>query len=555
MKSVLAAFLVAVALPMCAQTARGQSAQSNDMGGSPGSFSISGVVASAVTGTPLARVTVTLSTPGANGTEIGEILTGEGGAFRFDGLTTGKYALEASRRGYLDSGYQDHGGYFTAIVTGPNLQSEGLRFELTPYGSIEGTVSDDNGNPVSGARVGLFREDRASGEGTIASAGQDTTDDGGAYEFANLRPGTYYVDVSATPWYASHPGPSLDDSGNAVPDNQPPPSPLDVAYPLSFYPNATDSASASPIPVTAGDRVQINFSLHAVPAVHLQVRVPISVNLRRGAPAPQLSQEVFGTQEPADMPDMAVSRHDNLMVFTYDVVASGHYMIQQGTQPPVPIDASSSRIVAAPSAAAPSAEVAGKFAMASGAPMPDGVFISLRPLVGQQTRMSSSVGRDGAFRLQSVAAGTYEVVVIGASGTLVVAQMAASGGEVRGNRITVGADPVLLAATLARGSVTINGFAKRNGKGVGGTMIVLVPVDPNASTELVRRDQSDSDGSFTLTDVIPGNYVLVSIDNGWSLEWAKREVIAPYLVSGLKVQVPESQKTLNLSDAVTVQDR
>ena len=133
--------------------------------------------------------------------------------------------------------------------------------------------------------------------------------------------------------------------------------------------------------------------------------------------------------------------------------------------------------------------------------------------------------------------------------------MAASGAEVHGNRITVGSDSVLLAATLASGSATVNGFARRDGKGVGGLLILLVPNDPNASEDLVRLDQSDSDGSFTLQQVVPGSYTIVAIENGWGLEWSKPDVIARYRAHGLKVQVPENQRTLDLQEAVDVQPR
>jgi hypothetical protein len=81
-----------------------------------------------------------------------------------------------------------------------------------------------------------------------------------------------------------------------------------------------------------------------------------------------------------------------------------------------------------------------------------------------------------------------------------------------------------------------------------------VPAGAKPNRDLDRMDQSDSDGSFTLYRVFPGNYTLVAIEGGWSLDWERPEVIAPYLARGLKVQVT-NQKTLNLSEAVDVQPR
>jgi hypothetical protein len=72
--------------------------------------------------------------------------------------------------------------------------------------------------------------------------------------------------------------------------------------------------------------------------------------------------------------------------------------------------------------------------------------------------------------------------------------------------------------------------------------------------DLYRRDQTNTDGSFRLDRVVPGDYTLVAIDNGWTLEWARPEVMAPYLARGARVRVP-GQRTLELSVPVEVQPR
>ncbi|MGC2620587.1 MAG: carboxypeptidase regulatory-like domain-containing protein [Acidobacteriaceae bacterium] len=523
-------------------------------GPAPGDYSISGTVVNAITGSPLDRAEVTLATPGENGTDLAEAITTETGAFRFDHLPAGKYALQASRRGYLSASYQEHDpGYFTAIVTGPHLDAQDLRFELTPYGAISGAITDDNGNPVGEAQVTLFRQDQSNGETKIQEAGSDTADDAGGYEFTRLKPGTYYVDVSATPWYSFRPARSADPDGSS--DSQPT-GPLDVAYPTTFYPNATDSSGATPLTLNGGDRVQANMSLHAVAAIHIEVRVPTS-DPRRGVQTPMLEQDVFGSQQYIGMPIPNFSHNQSSMTFDYGSLAPGHYVLQQGGQD-VALDANVSRVVDAPSAGGPAAGVAvtGKFAMASGAPLPEFVVAWLHPTDGATgRRIAARVERDGHFSFANITPGTYDVKLTGDPTSPVVVQMAASGAEVHGNRITVGSDSVLLAATLASGSTTVNGFARRDGKVVGGLLILMVPNDPNASEDLVRLDQSDSDGSFTLQQVVPGNYTIVAIENGWGLEWSKPDVIARYRAHGLKVLVPENQRTLALQEAVDVQPR
>jgi hypothetical protein len=519
-------------------------------------YTISGVVVNAITGAPLDRAEVALSTSGEAGAITLQTTTGEDGGFRFDGLPAAEFGLEASRRGYLSASFQEHDGYSTAIVTGPGLQTQNLRFELTPGATINGTVSDDNGDPVSDARVTLFHQDDGSGDGKVAELDEYSTDDAGEYEFSHLKPGTYYVDVSAQPWYAMHPNPRSDLSGNGGPDIQPT-SPLDVAYPLTFYPNAPDSGSASPITVNAGDRVQANFSLHAVAAIHVQVRAPLTDG-SRGIASPELTQEVFGTPQFSPQPTSTrLDRSTNTMLFDLGSVAPGSYVLRQGVLGSAAVDLTGNGTIAAPSATASTVDVSGKFAMASGSPLPDipAAVLAFDNDPGGP-REIAHMNRNGSFDFSAVYPGTYRIVLHGASVPLAVVGMAASGAEVHNDQITVGSDPVLLAVTLAAGSATVRGFAQRDGRGVGGTMVLLLPSGPSArSDDLIRRDQSNSDGSFSLGDVVPGIYTLMAIENGWNLEWKRPEVIAPYLKGGVTVQVPENQRTLNLKSPVPVQER
>ncbi|MGC2659950.1 MAG: carboxypeptidase-like regulatory domain-containing protein, partial [Bryobacteraceae bacterium] len=67
-------------------------------------------------------------------------------------------------------------------------------------------------------------------------------------------------------------------------------------------------------------------------------------------------------------------------------------------------------------------------------------------------------------------------------------------------------------------------------------MILLLPADGNP--DLIRRDQSDSDGTFTLPDVLPGRYTLVAIDNGHDLAYQDRAVMEKYLAQGQTVEIP-----------------
>jgi hypothetical protein len=63
-----------------------------------------------------------------------------------------------------------------------------------------------------------------------------------------------------------------------------------------------------------------------------------------------------------------------------------------------------------------------------------------------------------------------------------------------------------------------------------------VPDDPQNHQALFRRDQSDSDGTFSLKQVVPGRYTVLSIDN-WDVEWNDPKVLKKYLDKGYAVDV------------------
>jgi len=162
----------------------------------------------------------------------------------------------------------------------------------------------------------------------------------------------------------------------------------------------------------------------------------------------------------------------------------------------------------------------------------------------------------GEFSFSSVPPGTWELWITSAGKALPVISTIAAGKAHAGNLVTVADRPLTLTGTVTAGETRIDGMVKKGGKGLAGAMVVLVPRNPGVNLDRFARDQSDSDGSFSLRDVAPGQYIVVAIENGWELEWSRPEVIGRFLPSGIGVTVTEeSGRQLNLSEAVPVQSR
>jgi hypothetical protein len=143
---------------------------------------------------------------------------------------------------------------------------------------------------------------------------------------------------------------------------------------------------------------------------------------------------------------------------------------------------------------------------------------------------------------QGVLPGTYEVS-LRSSKQIFIKNLSASGAKVTGLTLDIkGRGPVKLSITAVEGEGEIHGVVFRDGKETAGAMVLLIPTDPANNQVLFRRDQSDSDGTFMLGNVVPGTYTLLAIQDGWELEWAKPEVLQRFMAQGETVIVAAKGK-------------
>ena len=517
-------------------------------------YRIAGTVVNSATGEPVRGATVAALSE-ADSHTIASKETGDDGHFALSGLAAAKYQLTASRRGFRTAFYDEHEEFSTAIVTGPGLDTGPLTFRLPPGALVHGVVTGDGGDPVEGARVMLFRNPGAHKTADRITLGEETTsDDTGAYEFANLAAGEYLLAVKAEPWYALHgstnrsrPSPGDGAEANAA---------LDVAYPVTFFDSTTEEGAATPVVLTSGSREEADFNLHATAALHLLVDAPRKPD---GSIArADLRQTVFGIPVSVENAQFFDALRTGRMEFTG--VAPGQFELTQGDPPrTAELNVTSSQQVE-PGIGAPSVAVSGTVRSTVG-PMPanaTAVLFGADGPVRQNTLPTACIR--GAFNFPAVPPGVWKLVVgtegPGSETPFTVVATIVEGVTHEGNAITVRDRPLQVQATLSQGSTRVEGFARRDGKGVAGVMVVLTPKSLGAMKTLARRDQSASDGSFSLRDVVPGQYTVVAIEDGWELDWSQPDVIARYLPGGIPVTVSDNAgKLMTIPTAVPVQDR
>ncbi len=148
-----------------------------------------------------ASVTLTGTDPNGAITPI-IVTTGPGGSYLFADLLSGDYTVtESTPTGYLDG--TDVAGSTGGTAVNPGDVINGISLSIgedaTDYdfgeiiaGSISGSVTDENGDPIGGVTITLTGTDDLGAITPIVI----TTNPDGSYVFPNLRPGTYTVTES-----------------------------------------------------------------------------------------------------------------------------------------------------------------------------------------------------------------------------------------------------------------------------------------------------------------------------------------------------------------------
>ncbi|MFL6254899.1 MAG: carboxypeptidase regulatory-like domain-containing protein, partial [Pyrinomonadaceae bacterium] len=169
----------------------------------------------------------------------------EGGNFRFEGLDPGLYEVYASQPGFVSETDPQ-----TGRTLGPYRPGDNVIVRLVKGGVVTGTVTDQQGQPITSINVRAMRVrdlDGSSQPFNFSGSAEDRTDDRGVYRIYGLRPGLYVVYAGG---YYDAPFPFFSGNGEAA----------------TFYPSGTRDTAAE-VSVRAGQEAGgIDIRLREDPA-------------------------------------------------------------------------------------------------------------------------------------------------------------------------------------------------------------------------------------------------------------------------------------------------
>jgi hypothetical protein len=470
--------------------------------------SAEGVVINSVTGQPLKKANVTLRSP--RGFAYAGV-TDAAGHFLIENIEPGSYQAMAASDGFIPDQMFRRSALTSALVTVAEEQHvKNVTVKLIPLGLVSGHVLDEDGEPIAGANVAAQRYVYNSGRKQLNPAGYANSNDLGEFQMLDLQPGRYYFQVTFYRQQPTIPGHVI---GKGA----------DETYPITYYPNVLDVAQASSLEVTGGAQLNnIDFRLHKIRSYHVRGKLLDAT----GQVAQRTSVQLLPAGSGSFSRMFGVVQQDG----SFDIggVASGAYIAWcQRSEGGASVSARKSINVGDQDVdgvlltLAPGFDVSGSIQVegtaAAVAPSPDGTQKAPQPMrvqimlqqlerIGQSPR--APVENDGTFVLHNVAAGVYQLTVMGGPGkylkTIRFGDREVPSAEIDLTQQSGGSLNLVFGTDGGQIDGTVQ---NKNGDAAAGIFVTVTPREEyEGRRDLFKQATTDQSGHFHVADVAPGNY-------------------------------------------------
>lgn len=484
-------------------------------------FRIAGTVLNSETATPVRKARVSLSASGTTSTFV----TGNDGRFAFD-VAQGKYSLVADMDGRRQNYRmrEPNSGFGVAIVAGPDQNTSDLVFRWFPPAAISGKVIDQFGEPVETAKVSLIRIVVLNGQKRVYFYGAQYTDDRGEYRLGSVLPGSYYVTVTGTPWYANRALPTRARFSASPPRDS-------AAFATMYYPATRDPRAAAVLILKPGQEGRADFTLNETRGVTMTVHC-------EGGPATKaLALIEAGVNGFQDATRQLTMRAGDLVI---PAVPPGRYAVRITAQADGH-DLAAWQIVEVGSsdvdvqlAMKPAPSIVGTVEFTDPATNPRGTITVRATYDVTGFIVYRTVAANGSFEFANLPVGRYQV--LGINGDFASDILNEDGALQDGYFDLAPGPPTRVRVVASDATSRVKGFVKVEDRPMEGVMVVLAMRKDSESVVNYRAFQTDSDGSFDIRSVRPGDYYLFAVDAP-DLEWTNAAAIRPYFAGAKPIRI------------------
>ena len=506
---------------------------------SPPAYDLSGTVVNSSTGAPISYALVQA--------DQNAKLADQNGNFEFDHLSSPSVTVQAHKPGFFAP--NEIGEARAPLTATLSDHPTSITVQLVPEAVISGHVENPEGEPVGGVPVRLRFSQVMNGRRIWQQFGGRQTDEDGNFRVAELRPGTYYVEVG--PNNRARPiGEQQSDTGKFE------------VVPAQYYPGVREMTAATPLRLAPGQHATVDFEVKRVPAYRLSGTVAGAIDSGGG---------LYLSDLDGDHVDVGVRFDRRTGRFQAFPVPAGSYRLRfngrsaEGEQlfADVPIQVTGNipelRVGVSRTLSIPVEYQTDFTKSESTQRAPGGLgFVGsgsgrrsfAAPFLGQvwlisrtppyQQFSANRESQDAPAVIRGLEPGTYDVVAE-ANGSSHVASMTCGGLNLLSQPLVIaeGSEPQPIEVLLRDDAASLNGNVQGSTAGEMGAILMI----PDGETETAPRQVFfDPSGKFQMQGLAPGSYAVLAFDRLDGIEFRNREALSAYLSHAAHITLsPEEQ--------------
>src|SRR5437764_3508044 len=481
-------------------------------------------------------------------------LADQNGNFRFENLISTTVNLQAHKPGFFQENELAEPHAPAPNVVTLSSPSTNLVVRLVPEAVISGHVANPEGEPVDGLPVLLRFGENMNGRRVWQQHGNRATDEDGNFRIADLRPGTYFVEV----------GPNMRARPLAEKEKS-------EVIPALYYPGVRELSAATPLRILPGQRVNLEFTTRRVPAYRVSgavtgitgnsgglrlldqdgesTNVPIRLDPRTGRfdafPIPAGTyhlrfngRDFEGTELYADVPlnvngDLPELRIPVVRTMTIPVEYQSDYSKPEST----------------PSPSIGMVSGGGRFSNNRRMHSAQLRLVSRKPPYQQFWAGSRTAGGVEAFR--GLEAGTYDVEVE-SLGYGYVSSITCGGRDLLREPLILadGSDPQPIQVVTRDDGASLSGSVQI-ANSAQFAQVLMIDEDSGVPPRQVFVNGS---GTFQVQGLAPGRYDIMAFDRLDGIEYRNREALSAYLSHAAHVTLSADEQAKVTVDLIRTRE-
>jgi len=537
------------------------------------------VVSAGTDSKPVRRALVTVT---GEGLPFGRTtVSGDDGAFVFDGLSAGRFVVRATKAAHLPARFGARPGRpAVPIQLGVGETRADVLLTMAAAAVVAGTVRTPTAEPAAGVDVAIFRVPRPGQDLHLIPSGRTTTDDRGMYRVFDLAPGDYVIvallnrsvvgNGDAAVWTSEDVDRMLKGEP-ATPESR-------VSWAPIYFPGSASPQDAVPIRLGVGDeRAGLDFTM----AMTRMTRVE---GVLIGNPEVVGSARIFWNASGLRLeplvgltPVFTTRTTPTGKEFTYTGVPPGVFSVTAQIAGQAGGDAQWARasfqssgqdvidLVLTPQ---PAVQLSGRIVFEGVEGVPPGALagatVRVRAANGMGQSASGStvmgnpmvpagqVAETGAFEVRGIVPETFFVDVVAPKASGWIPQsVVVNGTDVLDGPIAIDRDITDVVVTMSRQKTKLSGRITTPDGAPGTSLFIAVfPQDQSLWRPVGRRTTSaraDTDGRWVIEFLPPGDYFVVALTDVMPDELSDPTFLAQLVPSALRVTLaPGEQRTQDL---------